>query len=202
MIKQIRVYECVLILAIWLAPGAALGQQEAALVILPIRPFSFDVAFSQRTFAPDNRTIGIQAGLTALRYGNLEVRAIYQYYSNHGTSFTTDQHSLYINPRWNNFIDILDFPKGTPINRVIRHVLFGPLENRAVPYIGLLAGGTFPGPGHDAPGHLIGGQIGARFPVARGLSVDMAIQYTQFGIDFQGEAGHTQQWLFTTGVRF
>ncbi|MBD0306417.1 MAG: hypothetical protein ICV76_07685 [Nitrospiraceae bacterium] len=202
MIKQIRVYGCVLILAIWLAPGAALGQQEAALVILPIRPFSFDVAFSQRTFAPDNRTIGIQAGLTALRYGNLEVRAIYQYYSNHGTSFTTDQHSLYINPRWNNFIDILDFPKGTPINRVIRHVLFGPLENRAVPYIGLLAGGTFPGPGHDAPGHLIGGQIGARFPVARGLSVDMAIQYTQFGIDSQGEAGHTQQWLFTTGVRF
>jgi hypothetical protein len=189
------------LLLIVLTPCPLLGQ-ELDVVVFPIRPFNFDVAFSQRTFAPDNRVIGIQAGLTALRYGNLEVRTIYQYYSNHGTSFTTDQHSLYVNPRWNNFIDILDFPKGAPINRIIRHVLFGPLENRAVPYVGALAGGTFPGPGHNAPGHLIGGQIGARFPVARGLSVDMAIQYTQFGIDFQGEAGQTQQLLFTTGVRF
>ncbi|MGQ0811825.1 MAG: hypothetical protein ACT4OO_11470 [Nitrospiraceae bacterium] len=190
-----------IILTILLIPPTTMGQ-ETNLVVLPIRPFNFDVAFSQRTFAPDNRVIGIQAGLTALRYGNLEVRAIYQYYSNHATSFTTDQYSLYVNPRWNNFFDWLDFPKGTPINRVIRHVLFGPLEDRAVPYVGLLAGGTMPGPGNDGPGHLIGGQIGVRFPVARGLSVDMAVQYTQFGIDFKGEAGQTQQWLFTTGVRF
>ncbi len=176
--------------------------QEAILNVFPIRPFNFDVGFSQRTFAPDNRVIGIQAGITILQYGNLEVRAIYQYYSNHTTSFTTDQNSLYVNPRWNNFIDILNFPKSMPINRVIRHVLFGPLENRAVPYLGLLAGGTMPGPGHNAPGHLIGGQVGVRFPVARGLSVDMALQYSQFGIDFQGEGGQTQQWLFTTGMRF
>jgi len=176
--------------------------QEAILHLFPIRPFNFDFGFSQRTFAPDNRVIGIQAGITVLQYGNLEVRAIYQYYSNHTASFKTDQHSLYVNPRWNNFIDILNFPKSMPINRVIRHVLFGPLENRAIPYLGLLAGGTMPGPGHNAPGHLIGGQLGVRFPVARALSVDMALQYTQFGIDFAGEGGQTQQWLFTTGVRF
>ncbi|MGH7231155.1 MAG: hypothetical protein ACREJU_07325 [Nitrospiraceae bacterium] len=191
----------VAILICLLVPRLALGQ-ETPLVVFPIRPFNFDVAFSQRTFAPDNRVIGIQAGLTALRFGQLEARTIYQFYSNHGGSFTTDQHSLYLNPRWNNFIDLLNFPKGKPINRMIRHVLFGPLEDRAVPYLGLLAGATLPGPGHDAPGHLVGGQVGVRFPVARGLSVDMALQYIQFGIDFRGEAGQTQQWLFTTGVRF
>lgn len=176
--------------------------QDGLLEWLPIRPFNFDVAFSQRTFAPDNRVIGIQGGITALRYGDLEVRAIYQYYSNHTQNFRTDQNSLYLNPRWNNFIDILDFPKGMPISRVIRHVLFGPLEDRAVPYVGLLGGATYPGPGDTWPGHLIGGQLGVRFPVARAFSVDMAVQYTQFGIDFQGGAGQTQQWLITSGIRF
>lgn len=176
--------------------------QDALLEWFPIRPFNFDVAFSQRTFAPDNRVIGIQGGITALRYGDLEVRAIYQYYSNHTLTYQTDQHSLYLNPRWNNFIDILDFPKGMPISRVIRHVLFGPLEDRAVPYVGLLGGATLPGPGSTWPGHLIGAQVGVRFPVARGFSVDTAIQYTQYGIDFQGIAGQTQQWLITSGVRF
>ena len=72
---------------------------------------------------------------------------MYQFYSNHTLTFQTDQNSLYLNPRWNNFIDILDFPKGMPIKRVIRHVLFGPLEDRAVPYLGLLGGATLPGPG-------------------------------------------------------
>ena len=176
--------------------------QDAFLEWLPIRPFNFDVTFSQRSFAPDNRVIGTQGGITALRYGDLEVRIIYQYYSNHTQTFTTDQNSLYLNPRWNNFIDILDFPKGMPINRIIRHVLFGPLEDRAVPYLGLLGGATLPGPGSTWPGHLIGGQVGVRFPVGRGISVDTAQQYTQYGIDFRGEAGQTQQWLITTGIRF
>jgi len=184
-----------------LIPGYASGQ-EAFLEVLPIRPFSFDVAFRQQTYAPDDREIGIQAGITALRYGNLELRTIYQFFSVHSQDFNTDQHSLYLNPRWNNFIDILDFPSRMPINRLIRHLLFGPLEDRAVPYVGLLAGGVLPGPGNSAPGGLIGGQIGVRFPVARGLSVDMTLQYAQYGVDFRGEAGQAQQWIFTTGVRF
>ena len=187
------------LIALTAAPARA---DDALLEWFPLRPFNFDMTFSQRTFAPDNRVIGIQGGLTALRYGDLEVRATYQFYSNHTQTFQTDQHSLYVNPRWNNFIDILDFPKGMPISRVIRHVLFGPLEDRAVPYLGLLGGATLPGPGHTWPGHLIGAQAGVRFPVARGFSVDMAVQYTEFGIDFRGEAGQTHQWVITTGIRF
>ena len=108
----------------------------------PLRPFNFDVSFNQRTFAPQARVIAVQAGLTAFRYGNLEVRTVYQYYSHHTPTFITDQNSVYLNPRWNNFIDILDFPKDNPINRMIRHVLFGPLEDRAVPYLGGIIGGT------------------------------------------------------------
>jgi hypothetical protein len=88
-----------------------------------------------------------------------------------------------------------------PINRILRHALFGPLEDRAVPYVGALLGGTMPGPG-NAPGFLYGGQLGVRFPVARGLSVDVSMQYAQYGIEFRGEAGQVQQWVFLTGVRF
>ena len=168
----------------------------------PLRPFNFDISFNQRTFAPQARVIAAQAGLTAFRYGNLEVRTVYQYYSHHTSTFITDQNSLYVNPRWNNFIDILDFPKDNPINRMIRHILFGPLEDRAVPYLGALVGGTIPGRDANSPGYLYGGQVGVRFPVAPGFSVDMGLQYTRFEIDFKGKSDLSQQWLFTTGVRF
>jgi hypothetical protein len=182
-------------------PGLAQAQ-EAFWEVFPLRPFNFDVALRQQTFAPNDREIGIQAGITALRYGNLEVRATYQFFSIHTPEFGTDQHSVFLNPRWNNFIDILDFPKGMPINRIIRHVLFGPLEDRAVPYLGLLAGGVLPGPGNDGPGFLYGGQLGVRFPVAHGIALDMGLQYSQYGVNFQGEGGQVQQWVFLTGLRF
>jgi hypothetical protein len=169
---------------------------------LPLRPFNFDVSFNQRSFAPDARVIAGQAGLTAFRYGNLEVRTVYQYYSQHTPTFITDQHSLYLNPRWNNFIDILDFPKDYPINRMIRHVLFGPLADRVVPYLGALVGGTIPGRDANSPGYLYGGQVGVRFPVARGVSIDVGIQYMQLEIDFKGKSDLSEQWLFTTGIRF
>ena len=168
----------------------------------PLRPYNFDVSFNQRTFAPETRLIAVQAGLTAFRYGELEVRTVYQYYSQHTPTFITDQNSLYVNPRWNNFIDILDFPKDYPINRMIRHVLFGPLEDRAVPYLGGLVGGTIPGRDSNSPGYLYGGQVGVRFPVARGFSVDMGLQYTRLEIDFKGKSELSEQWLFTTGIRF
>ncbi|MCP9447592.1 MAG: DUF6132 family protein [Nitrospira sp.] len=139
--------------------------------LLPLRPFNFDISFNQRTFAPRARVIAAQAGITALRYGLIEVRTVYQFYNQHTKTFTTDQHSLYVNPRWNNFIDMLDFPKDKPIHRLIRHILFGPLEDRAVPYVGALIGGTLPGRSEWSPGYLYGGQIGVRFPVAKGFSV-------------------------------
>ena len=184
------------------APASPVTAQDVLLDWLPIRPFSFDVAFSQRSFAPDERVIGIQGGITVLRYGDLEVRAIYQYYSNHTQTFTTDQHSLYLNPRWNNFIDILDFPKGKPINRVLRHVLFGPLEDRAVPYLGLLGGAVVSGSGASTVGPLYGGQLGVRFPVTRGLSVDFGAQYSRFRVEAQGQHGEADQWVFLTGFRY
>lgn len=168
----------------------------------PLRPFNFDVSFNQRSFAPDTRVIAVQAGLTAFRYGNLEVRTVYQYYSQHTPTFSTDQNSLYLNPRWNNFIDILDFPKDKPINRMIRHILFGPLEDRVVPYLGALVGGTIPGRDSNSPGYLYGGQVGVRFPIARGFSLDMGLQYMRLEIYFMGNSDLSQQWLFTTGVRF
>lgn len=186
---------------LFLLAGPTLSAQEAVLEV-PIRPFNVDVMLRQQTFAPDDREIGVQAGITALRHGNLEVRTIYQYFSVHTQEFRTDQHSVFLNPRWNNFIDILNFPKHKPLNRIIRHLLFGPLEDRAVPYVGLLGGGVMPGPGHRLPGHLIGGQVGVRFPVARSLSVDIGVQYTQYAVDFRGDAGQAQQWVFLTGVRF
>ena len=169
---------------------------------LPLRPFNFDVSFNQRSFAPNTRVIAGQAGLTAFRYGNLEVRTVYQYYSQHTPTFITDQHSLYLNPRWNNFIDLLDFPKDNPINRMIRHILFGPLADRVVPYLGALVGGTIPGRAANSPGYLYGGQVGVRFPVARGVSIDVGIQYMRLEIDFKGHSDLSEQWLFTTGVRF
>jgi len=192
---------CGIIIFVTAFPSHAVAV-ESIPEFFPLRPFSFDVSFNERSFAPETRVIAAQAGLTAFRYDNFEVRTVYQYYSQHTPTFTTDQNSLYLNPRWNNFIDMLDFPKDYPINRMIRHVLFGPLEDRAVPYLGALAGGTIPGRDADSPGYLYGGQVGVRFPVARGVALDMGIQYIRLEIHFQGQSNLSEQWLFTTGVRF
>lgn len=181
----------------------ATGQaQEALLDILPVKPINLDVAIRKQTFAPRDREIGIQAGFTALRYGNIEVRAMYQFFSVSTQEFSSDQHSILVNPRWNNFIDILNFPHGRPINRIIRHVLFGPLADRAIPYLGGIGGAVLPSSGNDKTGHVLGGQLGVRFPVAHGIAVDFGFQYTQYRIDFEGERGLAHQWMFLTGVRF
>ena len=181
------------------SPGTA---EDTTFDILPLRPFSFDAAFNEQNFAPKRRLISVQGGFTALRYGPLEVRGIYQYFSLHNPIITTDQHLLYANLRWNNFIDVLDFPSSKPISRILRHVLFGPLEHRAVPYVGAMLGGTLPGRGELSPGYLYGGQIGVRFPVAQGFSVDMGLQYLRFEIDAQNKSDLAKQWLFTIGLRF
>ena len=185
----------------WAQPALA---QEATLEILPVRPINFDVVFRQQSYAPDDREITIQAGLTALRYGNLEARAMYRYFSYHAQEqgVTTDQNAILINPRWNNFIDVLNFPEGKPINRMLRHALFGPLEDRAVPYLGLLAGGIVPGRGASGPGYQFGGQLGVRFPLAFGVSLDVALEYSQYQVNFRGVDGISQQWVMTTGIRF
>lgn len=176
--------------------------QEALLEMLPLRPFNFDVALRQQSFAPNDREVTLQAGLTALRYGDGEVRVGYQYFSIHTDDFHTDQHALFLNPRWNNALDLLEFPASMPIGRILKHLFFGPLEDRAVPYVGALLGTVISGQGRTEPGLLYGGQTGVRFPVARGISLDLSLQYTQYDVHFRGESGQSQQWLFLTGFRY
>lgn len=176
--------------------------QEALLEILPIRPFNFDVALRQQSFAPNDREVTLQAGVTALRYGDGEIRAGYQYFSIHTDDFKTDQHALFLNPRWNNVLDLLEFPASMPIGRMLKHLFFGPLEDRAVPYVGGLIGTVISGQGRTSPGLLYGGQTGVRFPVAQGISLDLSLQFTQYDVNFRGESGQSQQWLFLTGFRY
>ena len=128
-----RLRLCIIALAA-LVPAQTLAQ-EALLEILPIRPFNFDVALRQQSFAPNDREVTLQAGITALRYGDGEVRVGYQYFSIHTDDFRTDQHALFLNPRWNNVLDLLEFPASMPIGRILKHLFFGPLEDRAIPYI-------------------------------------------------------------------
>lgn len=195
-----RLRLCIIALAA-LVPAQTLAQ-EALLEILPIRPFNFDVALRQQSFAPNDREVTLQAGITALRYGDGEVRVGYQYFSIHTDDFRTDQHALFLNPRWNNVLDLLEFPASMPIGRILKHLFFGPLEDRAVPYIGALVGTVISGQGRTAPGLLYGGQTGVRFPVARGISLDLSLQFTQYDVNFRGESGQSQQWLFLTGFRY
>jgi len=176
--------------------------QEALLEVLPIRPFNFDVALRQQSFAPNDREVTLQAGVTALRYGDGEIRAGYQYFSIHTDDFKTDQHALFLNPRWNNVLDLLNFPASMPIGQILKHLFFGPLENRAIPYVGALIGTVISGQGHTSPGLLYGGQTGVRFPVAQGISLDLSLQFTQYDVNFRGQAGESQQWLFLTGFRY
>ncbi|ULA65273.1 MAG: hypothetical protein LZF86_190576 [Nitrospira sp.] len=197
-----RLHLCLCALALALLIPFQVQAQESLLEILPMRPFSFDIALRQQTFAPKDREVTLQAGITALRYGDGELRAGYQYFSIHTDEFKTDQHAVFLNPRWNNVLDLLNFPSTMPIGRLLKHVFFGPLEDRAVPYVGALIGTVISGQGRPSPGLLYGGQAGVRFPVARGISLDLSLQFTQYDVHFLGESGESQQWLFLTGFRY
>lgn len=191
-----------LVFALLLISLSLATAQEALLEVFPVRPINFDVALRQQSFAPNDREVTLQAGMTALRYGDGELRTVYQYFSIHTEGSKTDQHALFLNPRWNNILDLLDFPKSMPLNRLLRHLFFGPLEDRTVPYVGALLGAVVSAENRTSPSLLYGGQVGVRFPVARGISLDLSLQYTQYTVTFQGESGESQQWLFLTGVRY
>lgn len=203
--RRLNVHATIVATLLWVLVPMTVLAQEALLEWFPIRPINLDVVLRQQTFAPADREITVQTGITALRYGDIEVRGLYRYFSLHSREFDgfeTSQHAILVNPRWNNFIDILDFPKSAPIYRTIRHILFGPLEDRAVPYVGLLAGTNIPGNGPTSPGHFIGGQLGVRFPIAFGVSLDIAVEHNRFQVHFLDETKEAQQWVITTGIRF
>jgi hypothetical protein len=203
--RRLKVHATIVATLLWVLVPITVLAQEALLEWFPIRPINLDAVLRQQTFAPTDREFTIQTGITALRYGDIEVRGLYRYFSLHSREFEgfeTNQHAILVNPRWNNFIDILDFPKSAPIYRTIRHILFGPLEDRAVPYIGLLAGTNFPGNGPTSPGHFIGGQLGVRFPIAFEVSLDIAVEHNRFRVHFLDENKEAQQWVITTGIRF
>jgi hypothetical protein len=191
-----------LLFGIWflLMPSGAISQ-EARLEVLPFRPFNVDIAFRQ-AFTPNGREVGLQAGFTALRYGNFEMGAIYQYFGFVSKEDNGNFHSLYMNPRWNNFLDILDFPSGMPLNRLLRHLLFGPLEDRAVPFVGLIGGSVLTGPGNRAPSYLYGADVGVRFPVGYGFAMELTLGYFVYGVGFERDTGDERQLLLTTGLVF
>jgi hypothetical protein len=181
------------------SPPEARGEER--LEVLPLRPFNVDIALRQ-AFTPSDREIALQAGFTALTYGNFEIGTTYQYFSLSSSTVKADVHSVYANPRWNNFLDILDFPTGKPINRLLRHILFGPLEDRAVPFVGVIGGAVVAGPGNHAPAYLYGADIGVRFPVGHSIALEFTLGYFLYGLDFEGQGSNERQLLFTTGFFF
>ena len=69
-----------LCLTVWLLASPALAQ-DALLEWFPSRPVNFDAVLRQQTFGPNDREITVQADITALRYGDIEVRGLYRYFS-------------------------------------------------------------------------------------------------------------------------
>lgn len=198
-LRALSVAAILMLLQVPAASSALAGTTR--LEVFPLRPFGVDVAFRQ-SLTPPGRELGLQASLTALHYGDVEIRATYQYFGFASHERHADVHSLYLNPRWNNFLDILDFPRNHPINRLLRHALFGPLANRAVPYLGAVAGTALTGPAHQTPNYLYGGQVGVRFPVAHSVSLDLALWYFAYGVKFDEHGERERQLLFTTGFVF
>jgi hypothetical protein len=179
----------------------ASAQVETA-SILPIRPLSFDAIVRDQTFAPKEHAIELQAGLTAFWWRDLEVRTVYRFLDLHSEHDDITQHIIFLNPRWNNFIDILDFPASNPINQLLRHAFFGPLEHRVVPYLGGVGGMVLPGPNNDHPEAFYGGQLGVRVLLTEGISLDISLEYSRFRTEVDQLEDEVQRWLMTVGIRF
>jgi len=191
----------VIFLGVTVLPITVSAQVETA-SILPIRPLSFDAIVRDQTFAPKEHAIELQAGLTAFWWRDLEVRTVYRFLDLHSEADNVTQHIVFFNPRWNNFIDILDFPASNPINQLLRHAFFGPLEHRVVPYLGGVGGMVLPGPNNDRPEAFYGGQLGVRVLLTEGISLDVSLEYSRFRTQVDDENDEVQRWLMTIGIRF
>lgn len=198
---RLKTLSLMFLLVYWLLGRDANGQERTA-DVFPIRPLSFDAIVRDQTFAPKERAIELQAGFTALWYRDVEVRSVYRFLDLHTEHEDVTQHIIFLNPRWNNFIDVLDFPARHPINRTIRHILFGPLEHRVVPYLGAMGGMVLPGPQNDHPGRFYGGQIGTRFLLTQGVSLDLSLEYSRFRTQTDSQQEEAERWLVTIGIRF
>lgn len=178
------------------------SAQERRLDLFPVWPISLDAIVRSQTFAPKERVLEGQIGMTALRYGDLEARMTYRLFNSRSAEFNTTQHTIFANPRWNNFIDVLDWPANRPFNRTLRRFLFGPLQDQVVPYVGVLGGMVLPGPSHDVPGLFYGGNVGLRFLLTGGASLDVSLEYNRYELQFEERAGLAQRWQMLIGIRF
>ena len=61
---------------------------------------------------------------------------------------------------------------------------------------------VLPGPSRDHPGRFYGGQVGTRFLLTRGVSLDVSVEYSRLQIQFEDEARESRRWLLTVGIRF
>jgi len=190
-----------IVLGVLLLVSSYAMAEEAHLELLPIRPFSLDMVFHQVTTPLSETLFSVQGGVTVLNYGDVEMRGLFRYFKLRSQEENFSDYVVLLNPRWNNFIDFFDFPHDNPISRFLRHALFGPLEDRAVPYLGALVGTILP-IDHPRPGYWYGGQLGVRFPVAVGLELDLGVEYSRFGGNFSGQDSNASQWIFTTGIVF
>jgi len=190
-----------LVPAVLLLVSSYAMAEEHLLELFPIEPFSLDLVFHQIMVPHSEHLFSIQGGVTVLTYGDVEMRGLYRYFSLHSQEEAFDENVLLLNPRWNNFIDFFDWSDDKWISRFLRHALFGPLEDRAVPYLGALGGTILPF-NHAGPGYWYGGNVGVRFPVGVGLSLDLAVEYSRFGGPWSSADSNISQWIFSTGIVF
>ena len=75
--RRLKVHATIVATLLWVLVPMTVLAQKALLEWFPIRPISLDVVLRQQTFAPTDREFTIQTGITALRYGDIEVRGLY-----------------------------------------------------------------------------------------------------------------------------
>ena len=202
-----RVYLCLsaggalLLPVMFLLLSAPVMAQERILELFPVTPLSLDLAIHSIVEPHSDHLISVQTGATMLRYGDAEIRGLYRYLNQHSGEEFFHEHILLLNGRWNNFLDLLDVSEDWRVGRFLKHLLFGPLEDRVVPYLGLLAGPVLP-VGHSDVGYWYGGQIGVRFLVSTGIALDMGLEYSRFGEGFRSDDLKAAQFILFTGLDF
>lgn len=190
------------LLVMFLPLSSPVMAEEPILDLFPVTPLSLDLVLHSVLEPHPEHLVSVQAGLTMLRYGDFEIHGLYRYLNQRSQDEIFHEHILLLNGRWNNFLNLLDFSEGMPVGRFLKHLVFGPLEDRVVPYMGLLAGPVLPAGQHSDVGYWYGGQIGVRFLVSTGIALDMGLEYSRFGEGFRGDDLRGAQFLLFTGIDF
>ena len=107
---------------------------------------------------------------------------------------------MFLNPRWNNVIGVLNFPSGPPLTEISHNVLLRPYRTASCSIEAVMAAGSYP-----ARRMIVGSMLWRTTRrvvfATEGVSLEASLEYGRFATHLEERSDTAQCWLMSVGMR-